>query len=270
MINDKNYRFFPAVSNSDLTWIDKYWKPASFIIDLEAAFANGTLIDCMITEPHRVNYFKHRVEDERYIYTAEEFERAKEMKRAFYKDTFCSAFVKSCKMQHISYVPEFKINYEGFEFKMPAKCKWDLFRPDIDLSGDIKSTACTTQKQCEEAVRHFDYDRSRAWYMNLEGRNNDILIFISKVNFKIFKIPIRRGDEIFNDGLRKYQEIAFKYWYLFSDIPGMKKPEPEKIFSPGNIELLKHLNKLQEKHMPNIDYDLDGYGNCYSDADPGL
>ncbi|MBK7885167.1 MAG: PD-(D/E)XK nuclease-like domain-containing protein [Chitinophagaceae bacterium] len=218
IITDTNYRAFPAVSNSDLTWLEEYWLPQHIIIDLRKAYANGTLIDAMITEPEKVDYFKLSVQGEDYQYNADEFAAAKEMKKAFYKDPFCAAFVKQCKFQHISYQPNFKVNYEGFEFTVPAKCKWDLFRPDIDLSGDIKSTACTTQKQVEEVVRHFAYDRSRAWYMDLENRSNDILIFISKVNFKVFKVPVKRDSSIYRDGKTKYQEIAFKWWYLFSDL----------------------------------------------------
>lgn len=214
-ISDTNYRAFPAVSNSDLTWLDEYFMPQYKVIDLQKAFANGTLIDAMITEPHKVDYFKLRVEGEDYRYSNDEFEAAKEMKKSFYKDPFCSSFVKQCKFQHISYNPAFPVDYNGFKFTLPAKCKWDLFRTDIDLSGDIKSTACTTQKQCEEVVRYFEYDRSRAWYMDLEGRNNDILIFISKVNFKIFKVPIKRDSELFREGKRKYEDLAFRWWYLF-------------------------------------------------------
>lgn len=218
LINDTNYRAFPAVSNSDLTWLEEYWLPQHIIIDLRKAYANGTLIDAMITEPEKVDYFKLSVQGEDYQYSADEFAAAKEMKKAFYRDSFCAAFVKQCKFQHISYQPDFKVNYEGFDFTVPAKCKWDLFRPDIDLSGDIKSTACTTQKQVEEVVRHFAYDRSRAWYMDLENRSNDILIFISKVNFKVFKVPVKRDSSIYRDGKAKYQEIAFKWWYLFGDV----------------------------------------------------
>jgi hypothetical protein len=172
----------------------------------------------MITEPHKVNYFKLTVEGENYQYSADEFEAAKEMKKAFMRDAFCAAFVKQAKFQHITYRPDFKINYEGFEFSLPAKCKWDLFRTDIYLSGDIKSTACTTQKQVEEAVEYFAYDRSRAWYMDLEQRSNDILIFISKVNFKVFKVPVKREGRIYKEGKQKYQELAFRWWYLFGDI----------------------------------------------------
>lgn len=217
-INDTNYRAFPAVSNSDLGMLQEYWMPQSRNMDLRKAYANGTLIDCMITEPHRVDFYKLTVQGEDYQYSQDEFEAAKEMKKVFYKDPFCSAFVKSCKFQHISYNPNFPITHDGISFNVPAKCKWDLFRPDIDLSGDIKSTVATTQKQCEEVVRYFEYDRSRAWYMDLEGRTNDILIFISKVNFKIFKVPIKRNDHWYTNGKEKYQELAFKWWYLFGKI----------------------------------------------------
>lgn len=218
LINDQNYRAFSAVSNSDLSWLQKYWMPENQYIDLVKAYANGTLIDAMITEPAKVDFFKHKVQGESYNYSNDEFEAAKEMKKAFYKDPFCAQFVQQCKFQHITYKPEFKISTDGFDFKLPAKCKWDLFREDIDLSGDIKSTACTSQKQVEEALRYFEYDRSRAWYMDLEERNNDILIFISKVNFKIFKVPVKRGSAIYNEGKAKYQELAFRWWCLLGDL----------------------------------------------------
>lgn len=85
------------------------------------------------------------------------------------------------------------------------------------MSADIKSTVCTTQKQFEECVKYFDYDRQRAWYMDIEGRCNDVLIGISKKNFKVFKVPVRKGSELYNSGRKKYEELAFKWWYLFGD-----------------------------------------------------
>ncbi len=217
-INQDNYRQFPAVSNSDLSWLSKYFMPENRWIDLQKAYANGTLIDCMITEPHRVDYFKLTVEGETYKYSSDEFERAKEMKKSFMRDSFCQQIIKLCSFQKISYQPDFKIEYDGFKFSMPAKAKWDLFGEGVDLGGDIKSTACTTQKQCEEAVRYFEYDRSRAWYMDLESRSNDMLIFISKENFKVFKVPVKRDSEIYKTGKQKYQELAFRYWTLFGEI----------------------------------------------------
>jgi hypothetical protein len=208
----------PEVSNSDLSWLKKYWLPENIKCDLEKAYANGSLIDAMITEPWRVDYFKRRLQYDDYQFSEEEFATATEMKKVFNKDPFCQQIVKQCSFQHVSIKPAFKITYEGFDFALPARCKWDLFCPSIDLGGDIKSTTATTQKQAEEAVRYFEYDRSRAWYMDLESRSNDILIFISKVNYKIFKVPVKRDSELFKQGKAKYQELAFKYWYLFGDI----------------------------------------------------
>lgn len=226
-INQHNYRSFPAISNSDLTWLQKYWMPENRIIDLEKAYKEGNLIDAMITETHRVNYYKKMVDDVHY--TEEQFVMGEEMKKSFFRDTFCANMVKHCSFQRISYQPEFKVQYDGFEFTVPAKAKWDLFCEKFDLGGDIKSTACTTQKQCEEAVRFFCYDRSRAWYMDLESRSNDILIFISKKNFKVFKVPVPRDGSIYKEGKAAYQELAFQYWSLFGGIENIGK----------SIELLK-------------------------------
>ncbi len=218
MINDENYYGFPAMSNSGMTSFQKYFMPEDRFMDLRVAYANGTLIDAMITEPHKVDYFRFRVAGEDYQYSADEFYRAKEMKKSFFRDPFCASFIQQCKFQHITYNPSFTIEHQGFTFSLPAKCKWDLFRTDIDLSGDIKSTTATTQKQCEAAFEYFQYDRSRAWYMDLENRNNDIVIFISKVNYKIFKIPIKRGSDIYKMGKAKYEKVCFDYWALFGGI----------------------------------------------------
>lgn len=217
-ITDENYYSFPAMSNSGMTEFEKYWMPEDRFMDLRVAYANGTLIDAMITEPHKVDYFQLRVKGQDYQYSADEFERAKEMKKSFFRDAFCSAFIKQCEFQHITYVPDFEIEHEGIKFNMPAKCKWDLYGKGIDLSGDIKSTTATTQKQCEAAFEYFQYDRSRSWYMDLDKRNNDIVIFISKVNYKIFKIPIKRDGEIYKTGKAKYQKVCFDYWALFGGI----------------------------------------------------
>jgi len=216
LILPETYRQFPAVANSDLSWMQKYWEPENVIIDKEKAYKFGNLIDAIITEPHRVNYFKYRVDDVQYL--KEDFDLAAAMKKAYFKDRFCMMMNTHCSFQHISYQPAFAIQHEGFEFTLPAKCKWDLFCKSFDLSGDIKSTAATTQKQFEEACHYFDYYRSRAWYMDIEGRNNDVLIGISKKNCQVFKIQIKRGDKYHKLGRQQYQELAFRWWYLFSDI----------------------------------------------------
>lgn len=214
MSNDE-YFLRKEISNSDLTALDKYFNPERFTYDVVKAFAEGTLIDAMITEPHKVDFYKFRVEGEDYQYSAEQFQNSVEMKRAFLRDPFCAQLLKQCSAQRVTVKENFKMNYEGFDFALNMRCKWDLFAETIDLSADIKSTTATTQKQAEEAVRHFNYDQSRALYLDLEDRGNDMIIFISKVNKKIFKVPVRRGGSIYNEGKKKYTELAFRWFYLF-------------------------------------------------------
>ena len=206
----------PEVSNSDLGWLEKYWLPQSFVIDLEAAYRFGSLIDAMITEPTLVDYFKLQVAGVQY--SKEEFDKATCMKKAFFADPFCKSFAAQCEMQKVSVRHDFPIDLDGISFKMKVRAKWDFFAPKIDLSGDLKSTACTTQKQFEESIFHFNYDRQAAFYMDIENKSNFMFIGISKVNYKIFKVPVKRGGMIYNSGKDKYKELAFRYWYLFGDL----------------------------------------------------
>ena len=215
-LNDINYYSRPEVSNSDLTWLEKYWLPGNIIIDLEAAYRFGSLIDALITEPNLVDYFKLTVGDEQY--TKEEFEKAKMMKRAFFADNFCDAFYKQSETQKVSILNGFPISYGSLSFKLNVRCKYDFYSPAINLAGDLKSTACTSQKQFEESIRYFNYDRQAAFYMDIGGKSNFMFIGISKVNFKLFKVPIKRGSQMYMDGLDKYRDLAFRYWYLFGDV----------------------------------------------------
>ncbi|WP_165806559.1 PD-(D/E)XK nuclease-like domain-containing protein [Chitinophaga parva] len=210
----------PEVSNSDLSMIKKYWQPQGIIYDLEQAYKFGTLIDCMITEPHKVDYFRFSCAGEQY--TREDFERAELMKKAFYRDPLCAMMAKRSSFQKVSIRQNFGIDYSRFSFSLDVRCKWDLFIDEYDMSGDIKSTTATSQKQFEDAVRYFDYDRQRAWYLDIEERSNDMLIGISKVNFKVFKVPVKRGSDLYKSGRDKYQELAFKHAYLFDDIRNIR------------------------------------------------
>ena len=113
-------------------------------------------------------------------------------------------------MQHVS-VGRRKFTHMGIDFELDCRCKWDFFG---HIAGDIKTTAATTQKQFEAACLHFDYPRSRAWYMDLEKTGRDIIIGVSKVNFKVFVLPIERNDRFYNIGKEQYTELAFRYWAI--------------------------------------------------------
>ena len=221
------YYFRSEVSNSDLSWLQKYWEPENIVYDKERAYRFGTLIDCMITEPFKINFFKKTCAGVQY--TEDEFALAEEMKRSFYKDPFCRLLSEKSEYQKVSIRNNFPIIYDGFQFRLNVRCKWDLFaKPVLKISGDIKSTTATTEKQFLDACHHFNYFRQRAWYMDIENVNKDMLIGISKVNKKVFKIPIERGSEAYRIGRAQYEELAFKWFYLFSDI--------ENLYAAGQIE----------------------------------
>lgn len=208
----------PEVSNSDLSALKDLLYPHAEYGDKSKAYAFGTLLDNLITEPDKVDLFNLKVQYQDYPYTQDDFDLALKMKRAYMKDDFCRMINDAADFQAITIVPDFKIDYLGFEFSLPARCKWDLLVPEWNMGGDIKSTAAETQSQFEAACEHFDYFRSRAWYMDLAGTDKDMLIGISKKNCKIFKIAINRGDALYEKGKEAYQELAFKYWMFFDGI----------------------------------------------------
>lgn len=208
-----NYFQRTEVSNSDLSWLNDLWKPEQDPVIKEKAYRFGSLVDAVVTEPEKVDFFKYKVENVQY--SKEEFEQAMAMKKAFMKDSLACNILRQSEMQKVMIVSK-KFTYEDIDFSLDVRCKWDLWMNALNWGGDLKSTTATTQKQFEEAVRFFDYDRQRAWYMDIAGSNQDVLIGVSKVNFKVFKVPIRRGDELYQSGFKKYNHLAFQWWTLFS------------------------------------------------------
>ena len=83
-----------------------------------------------------------------------------------------------------------------------------------NVGGDLKTTFAETQRQFDEAVDFFDWDRSRAWYMDIAHSDRDFIYAISKKNNCIFKKFINRGDDTYLRGREKYEELAFQYWCM--------------------------------------------------------
>lgn len=205
------YYSLPEVSNSDLCALRELLYVGAKPGDKEKAFAFGNLIDCMITEPDKVDLYNRTCLG--ITFSRDEIDQALQMKKAYFKDEYCKATHNLASFQHIVR-REIELEYCGFKFKLPMRCKFDRFFPAMGFGDDIKSTACETEKQCYDALYHFDYDQSRALYMLLAESHKDMLIFISKKNYKVFKIPITRESDIFKRGLEKLTDIAFKYWML--------------------------------------------------------
>lgn len=214
--NPDTYYQRSEVSNSDLTELKNILHPRMQFGDKEAAFRFGSLVDAIITEPARVDYYHLTVDDEQY--TEDEFRHAQEMLNSLRhearKDEFLFRVLGYADTQRFMVNKAQQFTYCDFPFALDTRCKWDWWLPMFNFGGDLKTTFAESQKQFDEAVDFFDWDRSRAWYMDIAGSERDFIYAISKKNGKVFKKFITRDDEVYKRGREKYEELAFQYWCL--------------------------------------------------------
>lgn len=215
MGNPDTYYNRTEVSNSDLTELKNMLYPRLQYGDKEKIFAFGSLVDALVTEPARVNRFQLTVDDVKY--TEDDFRLAMEMQKSLVResrrDEFLAYVLNNSDTQKFM-VREREFEYCGLSYTLPTRCKWDWWLPKIGFGGDLKTTFAVSQSQFDEAVDFFDWDRSRAWYMDIARSERDFIYAVSKKNCKVFKKFIERGDRIYSRGREKYDELAFKY-YLF-------------------------------------------------------
>ncbi|MCK9629135.1 MAG: PD-(D/E)XK nuclease-like domain-containing protein [Bacteroidales bacterium] len=211
--NNIDYYSRSEVSNSDLSWLKQQLWPRE-MPDPTNAYRFGSLIDAMLTEPERVDYFNYLVGSVHY--SKDDFELALRMKEAFYRDPVAYSLL-SVSSGQVEMAKRADLCFSDISFNLPVRCKWDLWAKALHHGGDIKSTTATSQSEFEAAAEYFDYDRQRAWYMDIAGAEKDILIGISKKNQKVFKIFITKESEFYKRGREKYQELAFRWWLLFGE-----------------------------------------------------
>ena len=217
MNNPDTYYQRPEVSNSDLTALKNLLHPVPMQPGVkEAAFRFGSLVDAIITEPDRVNYYKLTVDNVKY--TDDEFRHAREMYRSLRmtarRDPFLAKVLEEAETQRFMVNKQQEFAYAGFNFTLDTRCKWDWWLPAYNFGGDLKTCAASTQKEFDEAVDFFDWDRSRAWYMDIAHSDCDFIYAISKRNCNVFTTRIRRDGPVYLRGREKYQELAFQYWCL--------------------------------------------------------
>lgn len=107
-----------------------------------------------------------------------------------------------------------QFSYCEYPFSLDTRCKWDWYLPAFGFGGDLKTTFAASQQEFDEALDFFDWDRSRAWYMDIARSDRDFIYAISKKNCRVFKKFISRGDGTYNRGREKYEELAFQWWLL--------------------------------------------------------
>jgi hypothetical protein len=218
-LNPDEYYNRSEVSNSDLTALKNLLHPRLQYGNRDAAFRFGNLVDAIITEPTRVDYANLKVDEEQY--TDDEFRHAREMYRSLKaesrKDRFLQIVLEQADTQRYMVNRAQPFNYLGLPFTLDTRCKWDWWLSDYGFGGDLKTTFAESQRQFDEAIDFFDWDRSRAWYMDIAHSRQDFIYAISKKNCRIFKHTIRRDDQVYRRGREKYEELAFRYWCLFSN-----------------------------------------------------
>lgn len=211
-----NYYERGEVSNSDLTELKDLLHPRPQFGDREAAFRFGSLVDALITEPARVNFYRRTVDGVEY--PEWEFRKAMflrdSLRREAGRDKFLAQVLELADTQTVMVNKGQVFDYGGFYFLLDTRCKWDWFLKYFGFGGDLKTTFASTQQEFEQAIDFFDWDRSRAWYMDIAGSDRDFIYAISKKTGQVFKKFITRGDEIYNRGRDKYLELAFQWWCL--------------------------------------------------------
>lgn len=125
-MNPDEYYNRKEVSNSDLTELKNLLHPRMQFGNKEMAFHFGNLVDAMITEPDRVDYYHYKVNDEQY--TEEEFLHAQDMHNALRHEARRDPFL--AKVLELSDTQRFMVNkaqpfeYCEFPFALDTRCKW--------------------------------------------------------------------------------------------------------------------------------------------------
>jgi hypothetical protein len=202
----------PEVSNSMLTSLKHqlYGRPA---IDTTEAFRFGKLVDALLTEPAKIDFNRRRIDGEHY--DASDFERAGKLVDAFKNHPTGASLLKYAEMQRVTIREQQPLEYNGFKFELPMRCKWDFFAAEtLGITADLKTTPCKTEAEFRETIEFFDYDRQAALYMDLEKIDRFLLIGVSKTNHRVFIVPVGRGSALYESGREKYSELAFHYYTM--------------------------------------------------------
>ena len=206
------------VSNSDLTALKEMIHPSPIMGDRDKAFRFGTLFDALVTEPARVNHYTLTVDDT--LYSSDDFRLATEMHRSLRltarHDPLLDRVLREADTQCVMIRQAQQFAYGPLTYTLPTRCKWDWWLPSLLFGGDLKSTAAATQAEFDEAVDRFDWDRSRAWYMDIARSDRDFIYAVSKRNCRVFRLLVERDEPIYTAGRDKYEELAFQYWLIHS------------------------------------------------------
>lgn len=211
------------ISNSDLGRLKMEIAGETMNIDnLQAIFDFGNLVDSMLLEPENLIFSKRTLNitsGGQVTFEPHVWQQALNMRDEGRKDSILSSYLAVADTQSVLMIDEFDVNYIGYEFKIPVRCKYDLVNRSMKIGADLKTTAAKTKTDFMNAVNMFDYDRQAAWYMDLGELDTFMFIAISKHpdrkgRHPIFHHAIERGDEMYSSGRRKYEYLSYMWKLL--------------------------------------------------------
>lgn len=178
------------ISNSDLKQLRKMMDPKfQDPADLEEIFAFGHLVEDIILQPHQADYNHKNID------------KALAMAATFKADSICRQmlWIHDLRRQH-----EF---YRSNVFGVPARCKMDGDSKAMGLVFELKGLAVESERAFEDAIERFDYDQGLAWYLDVSGYKQALLVAVSKKNTsKLFKRVVDRNHLYYKRGVDKVEK----------------------------------------------------------------
>lgn len=222
-MGDNYYKLKQYVSNSDLNALRVAlgWK-IQIKGDKEKAYSFGNLIDALITEPGLINadYRAVVAADGTFIeFDLDTWNKAQAMRNAALSHPTIKMILGNMEFQLVVKHEAFRIESPVAAFHMPVRIKMDGCAQKIKTGMDLKSTAAKTDKAFRASLDTFDYDQQCAWYMDIAGLDFFWFVGVGKEalrngTYPVFLFAVTRGDEFYESGRAKYQDIAEQYHRL--------------------------------------------------------
>ncbi len=172
----------------------------------------------MITEPERVRYDKHMVDD--VLYSGEDWELAEAMKKSLRMearhDPFLAQVLAKAETQRFMVNKNQCFQYGNFKYTPRYPVQMGLVASDLRIWGDLKSTLPAHKKQFDEAIDFFRLGPFPRLVYGYRRQSAGISSMVSPRKIKkCSKHSLNEGDTIYQKGKEKYEELAFRWWMLF-------------------------------------------------------
>ena len=203
------YFSLPGLSNSGMGFSDDPTKQFS-----KAALRRGSLVDCMVTQPHLINSGSLTADGEQY--TAQEWETCDTIAKRVWSSDIVQALALS-PLVETQKVFQREVTFNGpdvpgLSFSVHGKCMHDWY-VDGFASADLKTTVASSPKGVMNSFHRFDYDRAAFWYMEVSEISHMYFVFFCVNKPFTHVVHVEHGDNIWKAGRQKAIKSAY-LWHL--------------------------------------------------------